>query len=170
MVKTKRSGSTTSTNSPSQWISGPGPLITKLYLAPGRTSQSIDSRTTAKPSPPYQSAKRSASVHSRQTSSRGASKTRVMSMPFASATAFGEAHGHPVEAPLPEALVVADPAGRLAQRGITQASWAQLAVRPAGDEAGVLQHPEVLGDRLDRDREGRGELGQGRLALGEALQ
>jgi hypothetical protein len=57
---------------------------------------------------------------------------------------------------------------RFLQRGAAQARGAQLRGAAALDEAGVLEHAQVLGHRLHADRERSRELVDGRLAVGEA--
>src|SRR3954465_5850202 len=99
--------------SPSQWITWSlGPRITAVHLPPSRTSIAISSSAILYSGPPYQSANRSGSVHSRQTSGRGASKVQFMSMSGLSAT---EAPLHALEASLPEAAVPVDPFGGFLQ-------------------------------------------------------
>src|SRR4051812_23589482 len=100
--------------------------MTRLHLPPGRTSIETVSSGTSSVGPPYQSAKRSGSVHSRQTSSRGASKVLTSSMSGPPLPAVASATRrlpsgakpllHPVEAALPEAAVVIDPLGDLPER------------------------------------------------------
>jgi hypothetical protein len=75
-----------------------------------------------------------------------------------------------VERALPEAAVPGQPVGGLAERVALQPRRAQLRRAAARDEAGALQDLQVLGDRLQGDREGLGQLVDRRLALGEALQ
>ena len=80
--------------------------------------------------PPNQSAKRSGSIHSRQTRSRGASKTRVigdpgsaMAVPLGRLQALVEA----VEAAVPEPTVRLEPFDRLLQRRALAAAKAEAA-------------------------------------------
>src|SRR4051794_22822131 len=117
--------------------------------------------------PPYQSAKRSGSVHSRQTSSRGASKVQFMSMSGLSAT---ETLLHALEPSLPEAAVSVDPRRSLPQGCTVDAGGTQLCGAPAGDQSGSLEHLEMLGDRLHADRKSLGELVDRRLSVGESLE
>src|SRR5207249_4903122 len=69
--------------SPCHWISrrsGPANIVAR-HAPPALTSiETVETGTSAAP-PPYQSAKRSGSVHSFHTTSRGASKTRVIVIP-----------------------------------------------------------------------------------------
>ena len=76
-------GRGTSWYSPVQRISRrPGPQnIVARQAPPGRTSIETVESGISHSSPPNQSAKRSGSVHSRQTRSRGAAKTRVVVKP-----------------------------------------------------------------------------------------
>ena len=83
MVKTSRSGAATSWYSPVQrisWRLGPQNIVAR-QAPPGRTSIETVESGISHSTPPNQSAKRSGSVHSRQTRSRGAAKTRVVVKP-----------------------------------------------------------------------------------------
>jgi hypothetical protein len=82
-VNTSRSGSATSRYSPFHRLSrAPGlENIVSLNVPPGRTSIETDESGTSESGPPNQSAKRSGSVHSFHTRSRGASNTRVTRIP-----------------------------------------------------------------------------------------
>src|SRR4051794_14050585 len=92
--------------------------------------------------PPYQSAKRSGSVHSRQTRSRGASNTRVVVKPVSSAI-VAQSRIQAVEAAVPEAAVAREPFGGGAERLPVQARRPELLAATAGDEAGALEHLDV---------------------------
>src|SRR5713226_3315131 len=167
-VKTSRSGSTTSRYSPFHWISRrPGSAnIVSRHEPPGLTSIETVSSGTSDSLPPNQSAKRSGSVHSFHTRSRGASKTRVIVIPSAILQTLVEA----VEASLPEPTVLLEPVDRLLQRRPLQARGPKLRRAAAPDQSGVLEDLEVLGDRLDADRERLCELVHRGLTLREALQ
>src|SRR4029079_14512380 len=158
--------------SPSQWMTWSfGPRISAVHLPPSRTSIAISSVEMAYCSPPYQSAKRSGSVHSRQTSSRGASKVQIISMSgLRSAIAVLQAAPHSIEATLPEAAVALDPLGRLLERSAGDPGRAELGRLAAGDQASAFKDLEVLGDRLDADREGLGELSDRRLSRRQSFE
>src|SRR5919198_5935107 len=112
-VNTSRSGSTTSTYLPSQLISrrlGPKNIVAR-HSPPGRASiVTVESGMSAW-RPPYQSAKRSGSVHSLHTTSRGASNTRVILMP-GSVIALAETRLELLDARVPEDTVLVEPFGR----------------------------------------------------------
>src|SRR5215210_5780103 len=151
MVNTSRSGSTTSRYSPFHWISRrPGSAnIVSRHEPPGLTSiETLDSGTSDS-RPPNQSAKLSGFVHSCQTRSRGASKTRVIVIP-ASAT---ETLVKTVEASLPEPTVLREPLRRLFQRRTLEAGGSQLRGPAARYQPGALEHLEMLRDGLNADRE-----------------
>src|SRR4051794_4229733 len=147
------------------WSSGP--RITAVHLPPSRTSISISSIAILYVGPPYQSAKRSGSVHSRQTSLRGASKVQFISMSGLSAT---EASLHSLESALPEAPVAVDPLGGFPEGIAVDAGGPELCRAAARDQAGALEDLEVLGDGLHADRERLGELAHRRLAGCQPLQ
>src|SRR2546422_6185196 len=83
MVNTSLFGSTTSRYSPFQWISRrpSSQNIVARHEPPGRRSIETLAGGTSHSLPPNQSAKRSGSVHSFQTSSGDAAKTRVIVTP-----------------------------------------------------------------------------------------
>src|SRR4051794_942396 len=164
-VSTSRSGGCTSMYSPFQRISRPPCSMVARHAPPGRTSISTVSSGTSAAAPPNQSANACGSVHSRQTRSRGAARTRVTVRP--SRGSLTEPLLHRVEAVLPEGAVGLEPLGRVAQRRAAQARRPKLRAAPALDEAGALEHPQVLRDRLKGHRERRGELVDRRLALDE---
>src|SRR4051812_8778261 len=108
---------------------------------PSTTSIETVSSGISASSPPYQSAKRSGSVHSLHTRSRGASKTRVIEKPGASAIgASAHARVEPVEAGLPEAPVAPEPVDGLLERRRLEARGTQLGRAPARDQARALEH------------------------------
>ena len=72
-----------------------------------------------------------------------------------------------VEAAFPEPAVVLQPVGGALQRSALESRGAQLRGAPARDQPGALQHLEVLGDRLEADRERLGQLVDRGLALRE---
>src|SRR3954469_2933082 len=164
-VNTSRSGSTTSRYSPFQLISrrsGPANMVA-VQVPPSRTSIETEETGTSPCSPPYQSAKRSGSVHSRHRRSRGASKTRVMVIP--GSVIGSQTLLPPVEALLPEATVTPEPVRGVPQPGGLQSRGAELRAAPARDQAGALQHLQVLRHRLHAHGERLGQLVHRRLAL-----
>jgi hypothetical protein len=76
----------------------------------------------------------------------------------------------PVEASLPEATVRLEPFDSLLQRRPLQARRPKLGRAAARDQPRALQHLEVLGNRLDADRERLGQLVHSCLTLCEARQ
>src|SRR3954447_12181732 len=117
-----------------------------------------------KPLGPNQRFRCSASVKRRQTRSRGASTTRVMTkgcMPPASAgrvsvpaiarlscrlPQLAEVVLEPVEPLLPKGAIAVEPARRLLERLGGDAARTCPRLPAPRDEAGALQHPQVLGD------------------------
>src|SRR5690349_9689964 len=93
-----------------------------------------------------------------------------MSGALSSGTAVLQPAIHALEAALPEAAIGVDPRGRLLERLGVEVDGAELRHLAAGDQAGALQHLEVLGDRLNRDREALGELGEGGVAAAQPAQ
>ena len=71
---------------------------------------------------------------------------------------------------MPEATVRLEPVDRLLERRSLQPRRAKLRRAAPRDEAGALEHLQVLGHGLDADGERLGELVDRRLPLGEALQ
>ncbi len=121
-MNTSRSGTTTSRYWPFHRISrrsGSANIVSR-HEPPGLTSIETLASGTSDSLPPNQSAKRSGSVHSRHTRSRGASKTRVIVMPgstmLVSFIARLQAFVETVEASLPEPTVLLEPVDGLLQR------------------------------------------------------
>ena len=73
-----------------------------------------------------------------------------------------------LEALLPVALVLADPVGGVPKRLGLEAAGPPLGLPALLDEARSLQYLEVFRDRRQAQVEGRGQLGDGRLAAGES--
>src|SRR6266508_2526000 len=129
-------------------------------------------------SPPNQSAKRSGSVHSFHTRSRGASKTRVIVIPsllrgsaiLRSLLGRLQALVEAVEASLPEPTVLLEPVDSFLHRRTPQPRGPKLRRAAARDQPRALEHLQVLGDRLDADREWLGQLVHSGLTLREARQ
>src|SRR5712691_1194195 len=137
---------------------------------PGRTS--ISHTGLVKPIGPHHFATCCGSVHIRNTSSRGASSTRVrMSSRSVAATSlwsiglfpsvigwnvtgvraacfrrsdFFEVLVEAVEVRFPEIAIVLHPVGNLLQRRRLQSARPPLRSAAAGDEAGALEHLQVL--------------------------
>src|SRR4029450_9557540 len=157
--------------SPFQWISPrPGSAnIVSRHDPPGLASIDTEVSGTSDSAPPNQSAKRSGSVHSCHTRSRGASKTRVIVIPCSAI--FVEALAEPVEATFPETTVSLEPVGRFFKRLAVEPRGPELCGSGTCDQAGVLEDLEVSRDGLNRDRERLRELVHagfpGREALGE---
>jgi hypothetical protein len=72
------------------------------------------------------------------------------------------------EAALGDEAVLIDPGGEAFERGGVEVHGAALGVAGARDEAGLLEHVDVLGDGLFGDGEGFGELVDGGVAAREA--
>src|SRR4051794_40746199 len=145
---------------------------------PGRRSYSIVSRGVLNPSGPHHFATSSGSVHTRQTSSRGASSSRSITivrsviaycccslMVGAFLLDLPEAKRDAVEPALPDVAVLLQPLGHVAQRRSLQPGGPQLRRATARDQAGALQHLQVLRDGLDAVRERLRELVDRHLAL-----
>jgi len=75
-----------------------------------------------------------------------------------------QVRGEPVELLLPEPAVAVDPGGRLAHRARDEAAAPAAALAAALEQAGALQHAQVLGDRRQGHAERVGQLADGRLA------
>src|SRR6202035_4498739 len=169
---------------------------TYRQVPPSRASQR--SMAKARSCGPSHCATSSGSMWARNTRSRGALNSRVMvicGMPgsavfcvllivvslryghlllaralFLAGLQGGEQVVEPLVAFIPEPLVAGEPGGHLAQRRGLQA--AEPGGRPPAtrDQARVLQHLQVPGDRRLGHAERRGELGDGGLTVGETGQ
>src|SRR5688572_33148828 len=149
---------------------------------PGRASTSQS--TISAPCGPNQREKCSAWVHTSNTSSRGASKTRVntisSSTALASALLFRTAipllleryffalflqptqiRVETIEARLPEATISGGPSCDLAQRSGLELTRPPLRLPTARDEAGVFEHAQMLRHGRPAHRKRRGELRHG---------
>src|SRR5271169_3665936 len=149
---------------------------------PGRASTSQTG--IVKRCGPHHFAKCFGSVHALNTSSRGASNTRVISISrsakFAAAlfpallTAMFplllfqslKIVVQPIEALIPEAPVAIHPVGDLSERHGPKAAGPSLRLATPRNQPGPLQHLEVLGDGGRTDGEGPGEIFDGSFALG----
>src|SRR5258708_24750770 len=122
---------------------------------PGRTS--ISSATTVKPSGPHHCIACFDSIQARNTISRGASRSRVITSSCAGSTsALGFAFLaaillllilqpaqiiiETIETLLPEAAVMLDPARHILERRRFQAAPPPFCLPSAGDQPGPLQH------------------------------
>src|ERR1700690_1791266 len=151
---------------------------------PGRASTSQTG--IVKRCGPHHFARCFGSVHALNTSSRGASKTRVISIsrsakfaaalfPALLAAMFPlllfqrlKIVIQTIEALIPEAPVAIDPVGDLFERHGPKAAGPSLRLTAARNQPGAFEHFEVLGDGRRADDEGLGEFLDRGLALGEA--
>src|SRR5688572_10687811 len=76
----------------------------------------------------------------------------------------------PIESLFPEFAILLHPVGDRLERFWLQAARTPLRLAAASDEAGALEHLEVLGDRRKAHLEGRSPLCDRRLAAGEPGQ
>src|SRR5437763_15291964 len=124
-----------------------------------------------KPCGPHHCAACSASVQAANTTSRGASKTRVTvsscpdallapsslaRIPFSPRSPRldpGQIFVQAVEAFLPEAAVILDPIGGIPERRRFEPARPPLRLAPARNEAGMLQHLQMLRDGRQAHRE-----------------
>src|SRR6266446_8488990 len=160
-----------------------GARIIASHLPPGRRSSSTTG--AVKPSGPHQFFACTGSDHTFQRRSRGASKVRLMTSVFsagAAARLFAvfeagivllllkavQIFVQPIEAFFPEGSVPLDPIADVLERGSLESRWPPLSVAAARDEAGILQHSQVLGDGREAHPERLSERGDGGLsAYGE---
>src|SRR5262245_14987729 len=189
-VWTIRCGATTSWYTPRNPYTLSSSLWVNRHRPPGRTS--IWSTTVSSRRGPHHLGTRSGSVIALNTTSRGASKTRVMTMScrpgsitnsvslmvcssldvvdvldVLDAPDFLVEPVKPVARDIPIALdpVRSDPEGC-----DLQAAGPPLRVTAAGDQPGPLEHLEMFGDRLEADGERFSQLVHRGLAVGEARQ
>ena len=73
-----------------------------------------------------------------------------------------------IEALFPEATVLVKPVGGVFQGGGLQLARAPLRLAAARDQAGALQHLQMLGNRRQAHVERLGQLGDGRLTAHQA--
>src|SRR5271170_3690985 len=155
-------------------------------VPPGRTSMS--QRSVTKPCGPHQRAARSGSVQALNTSRRGASKMRVITSsrsvdPGASAAMlvlasicvllrlqFVEILIQPIEALFPMPAVMFEPLGGILERTRIEPAGPPLRLAPARDQAGALQHLQVLGDPRKRHVKRLRQLGHRGFAPGKPRQ
>src|SRR6185437_3785696 len=184
-----RWGFITSVNTQSLRYSVPsGPCIVLFQTPPGRTS--ISSTVSVKPYGPHHFTICSGSVHASQTSSRGASKTRVITT-SRSAPNVGAASGplvlpaatrrllslqgsqvfiQTIEAFEPETPIALDPVSNLFQRRRAQSAGAPLRVSLSYDEPRALQHLQVFRDSRHAHVERLRKLGHRDLSGGQTRQ
>src|SRR5580658_8298672 len=149
---------------------------------PGRRSSVAFSMV--KPLGPHQRARPSGSVQALHTRLRGASKTRVMtsagspaggallsffpSMPLLLGLQLFQVIAQPVEVLFPKPAIVAKPVVDIAKGRRGKPARPPLRLAAALDEAGALQHFQMLRNRRKAHVEGRTELGDRGFARGEA--
>src|SRR5215469_12798906 len=145
-----------------------GEHIVRCQAPPGRTSAL--QAMIAKPCGPHHRERCSGSVHASKTNRRGASKMRRMTSSAVavavSAAAILRVLGlqlaqifvEPSKAFFPEAAVVLKPIGSVLER--CRIELARPPLRPAAtcNQAGSLQHLQVLGDGGEADVKGLGEF------------
>src|SRR3954453_18749916 len=147
-------------------MSRPPTSIVARQAPPSLTSMETVAMGISAWAPPYQSAKRSGSVHSFHTRSRGASNTRVIVIPsppvesgvrgsamLGSLLLRSQACVEAVEAAFPESTVLLEPVDDLAERRRLEPRGPKLRRPTARDQSRALEHLEVLRDRLNGDRE-----------------
>src|SRR6266852_1869354 len=158
-----------------------GPRMWMRMAPPGRTSSSQTGFVN--PWGPHHCATRFGSVQALNTSSRGASKTRVstntcssFAMMFPVAMLFllflhvAQIFVQTIEALRPEPLVVSDPIGDVLERRGRDPAGPPLRLAPACNQTGVFQHLEMPGDGGHAHREGRRQLCDRGLAGGQARE
>src|SRR6266511_3782440 len=181
-VHTMRSGRTISRNSPRNPCSSPsGPRWTIRHAPPGR--KSISQLAISYFLGPHQCDMCSHEECASNTRSRGASKTRVMTIsrsdgvvmvsfllplpPIAlllsSSLELVQVLVKPVVGLFPEPPVPLGPLGNLLERSRLQAGRPPLPLPAPRDEPGALQHLEVLRDRRQAHLERLRQLGDGSL-------
>src|SRR3954447_5564299 len=132
------------------------------------------SRGVSRCAGPNHAATASGSVHALNTSSRGASKTRVIMTSRLAATSAivlslsAQVRVEPVHARLPGPLARLHPRDRVVERLGLHPARPPLRLTAAGDEPGALEDLEVARDRRKAHVKRRGDLVDRRLALGQA--
>src|SRR5215472_7305450 len=150
-----------------------GERMPKRNRPPGRASAFQDS--TSKLFGPHQRARCAASVQTLKTRLRGASYSRSRTSTRSAgvtvvasllpvmlrtlALQLAEIVAQAIQALLPEAPVVLEPIGRVLEGRSIEPARPPLRRPPAGDQAGALQHLEMLGDPGEAHIEGRRQLG-----------
>src|SRR5580704_14700107 len=149
--------------------------MTSRQTPPGRTS--ISEIVVLKPFGPHHCATCFGSVHTANTSSRGASKTRLKtssrSAVFASALVFAFPAAmflllffkflkivvQAIEALVKKPVVVRHPVGDTLERSSLEPARPPLCFSRACNQSGALQHFQVLGHGGKTDGKRRGQLG-----------
>src|SRR5438093_9726240 len=83
---------------------------------------------------------------------------------------FNQIFVEALEALVPEAAIVFEPVGDVLERRRLEPAGPPLRLATLRDQAGALQHLEVLGHRGSTDLEGCGQLLDRRFALSEACK
>src|SRR6516162_3644953 len=148
----------------------------RVMRPPTRGSMWTEWRGISKPAGPNHRASWSGSVQAWNTSSRGASKTRVIVISRSSACTTVDSAivrsslkvlqvlVQPVEPALPDLTARLHPRRRLPEGLGAQRAGPRLRRAVARDQAGALEHLQVPRDRGQADRERLSQLGHGRLA------
>src|SRR5438874_330924 len=151
--------------------------MTKRHTPPGRKSYALV--VVEKPSGPHHCARCSGSIHAVHTSSRGASSTRVAMIDRGSCSRsrlflaltllllglhYLQIILQAVEAFLPQPAIALEPGADVLEGVRLDAAGPPLRLAASRDEAGTLQHLEVLGDGGEAHLEGLGQLGHRGLA------
>src|SRR5688572_26137045 len=169
-------------------MSPSGPRPTKRQAPPTRKSISHTATECLSSRMPHQRRTCSGFVRASKTRWRGASNTRVITMSvsdgvvtlkvrlFAALLAdmgfllrvpgfhLLQVGVEAFETRLPDVAVALGPVGHLLEWGRLDAARPPLRLAPARDQAGALQHPQVLGDRRHAHVERLGQLGDRALA------
>src|SRR5215831_9722853 len=157
--------------------------MTKRHTPPGRNSNAWV--VVENPKGPHQRARCSGVVHAVQTSSRGALMTRVVRSdrgsragsrlflwptPYLLGLELTQIVLQPVETLLPQLAVVLEPIVHVLERRGFNAAGPPLRLAATDDEAGALQHLQVLGYGWQAHFEGLRQLGDRGLAERQARQ
>src|SRR4051794_39122491 len=184
MVMTSLFGRSISRYSPRMWNSprdsssgwSAPTIIVALQAPPGRTSIDRESSGTLTSLPPHHAAKDSGVIHASNTASGGAAKVRVTVEPTGSVMGVAllglclllcQVLVECIEAAIPEMPVAIDPVRCRSECDGVQSRGTPLGIAPAGDQARLLQHLQVLRDRGQRHVERRGDVVHRRLASRE---
>src|SRR5271156_5281636 len=155
--------------------------MTKRQTPPGRRSKARV--VVVKPFGPHHCARCFGSVKASKTRARGASYRRVVTIARAASSATGsflasmslllglqclQIDAQPIEALVPQTPVIREPRIDALEGARRDAAGPPLRLAPACDQAGPLEHLEMLGDGGATHLERPGELADRRLAHGEA--
>src|SRR5438128_1291895 len=148
--------------------------MTKRHTPPGRKLYALV--VVEKPSGPHHCARCSGLVHAVHTSSRGASSTRVAMIDRGSCSRstlflaltllllglqYLQIILQPIEAFLPQPAVALEPVVDVLEGVRLDAAGPPLRLAASRDEAGTLQHLEVLGTGWEAHLEGLGQTRPG---------